>query len=162
MATSPTLLASEVATALNHPGDVTAEVLGWATGLLEELTQNGVATFGGIPGPHSISGMTGLSMASKIAGYAGYPGTTPTLIGYCTGIVAHIQGSGIVTYTGPTPPGPSYFLGGTISGLSGPAMATLVASSAGYPGTTPVLIAKCTAIANHIMTNAQVVSGVIS
>jgi hypothetical protein len=163
MATSAAGLAADVATALGHPGDVSAPVLGWATGVLGELTQNGIATFGLIPGPHPISGMTGASMASKIALAAGYPGPTPILIAYAGAICTHIQSSGFVTYTSPTSPiPPNWFLGGTISGLNGPAMATLVAAACGFPGTTPILIAKCTAIASHIMSNAQVVSGVIS
>lgn len=162
MATSPALLADEVATALGNPGNITSQVLGWATGLLEELTQNGSATFGGFAGPHPISGMSGSSMATKIANYAGYPGANSTLIAYCNGIVSHIQGSGTVTYTSPTGLPPNWFLGGTISGLSGSAMAAEVASSVGYPGVSPELLAKCTAIADHITGNAEVVSGVIS
>lgn len=164
MATSFPLLATEIATAIGQ-SYVTTQVMGFAHGILEELTQNGTATFGFTPTGHTISGMTAASMAGKIATYAGYGYASPELVNFCMGIVTHIQGAAIVTYTGPIfppPPPPGWFLGGTISGLSGPAMASLVQSYVGYPSVSPQLLAKCTAIANHIMTNASVVSGVIS
>lgn len=163
MATNDTLLASEIAAALGHPGDVTLPVQGFAEGILDELTSNGIAGFGGIPGPHPISGMTGASMASKVAAAAGYPGVSPELMSYCSGIVLHIQTAGQVFYTGPIPPPPPGFeLDGTITGLNGAAMAALIVGMVPYPGATSELIDKCTAIADHIMTNAEVVSGAIS
>lgn len=164
MATSAPLLASEIAAGLGHPGDVTVQVQGFATGILEELTQNGVAGFnGGVPSPYSISGMSGSSLATKVASYAGYPFVSPELLSFCTGIVTHIQGSGIVTYVGPPPPAnPNYFLGGTISGLVGATMASIIQGAVPYPFVSAELLGMSNAICNHIVANAQVVSGVIS
>lgn len=155
-------LASEIATAIGHPGNVTTRVTGFAHGILEELTQNGTATVGA-PTGNTISGMTGSSMATKVANYAGYSYVSTQLNKFCKGIVDHIQGSGVVSYTGPTPPAvPIYFLGGTISGLNGTGMASNVVSEVGYPFTSTELLAMCGAIANHINNNAVVTSGVIS
>lgn len=164
MATNAALLASQIAAGLGHPGDVTVQVQGFATGILEELTQNGTAGFnGGIPSPYSITGMSGGSLATKVAGYAGYPGVSPQLLSFCTAIVSHIQGAGIVTYVGPPPPAnPNYFLGGTISGLVGATMASLIQAAVPYPFVSTELLGMSDAICNHIVANAQVVSGVIS
>ena len=166
MATNAPQLANEIRAAMGFPLPVSQQLIGFAQGILEELTMNGIATFdSGIPGPHSISGMVGVSMATKVHNYAGWAeaGPTPQLINYCTGIVQHIHGMGIVTYVGPPPPAiPDYFLGGTISGLDGTIMANTIAGLVPYPGTSPELIAKCTAIVTHIMVNAEVVSGIIS
>lgn len=162
MAMNPTDLASEIASALGYPGNVTIQVQGFAQGIIEEITQNGVASTGAVPSPHNISGITGASMAAKVANYAGYGYVTPTLLGYCTGIVSHITSSAVVSYTGPGGLPPLFFLGGTISGLSGAAMAIQVALSAGYPGVTPQLLAKCTAIADHIMNNGEANNGSIT
>ena len=107
-------------------------------------------------------------MAALIAPLAGYPGVTPDLLNFCTGVANHILAAGQVFYSGPPPAPPvlppslAWFLGGTISGLSGSAMADLVKTTMGKPSVTSELLNQCTAIANHIMTNATVVSGVIS
>lgn len=164
MAVSISSLASEIASALGHPGDVTQEVLGWATGVLNELTQSGIATFGGgTPTGHTISGMTGASMASRVASAAGYPSISTELLNFCTAIASYVQGNTIVTYTGPPPPAnPNYFQNGTISGLVGSGLANAVQASVGYPFVSSPLLAKCSAITSHIMTNAQVQLGVIS
>jgi len=53
-------------------------------------------------------------------------------------------------------------LGGTISGMAGPAMAASIASAVPYPGVSPELIKKCGAIVDHIQGNAEVEDGVIS
>lgn len=162
MSVNPTLLASQIAAAVGHPGNVTQQVQGFATGILNELTQSGHAAVGS-PSGNTISGMTGTSMASRVASAAGYSFVSTPLRNFCTGIVTHIQSAGSVTYTGPIPPAPVvYFLGGTIVGLSGPSMAALVQSTVGFPFTSSQLSAMCTAIATHIMTNAQVSSGTIS
>lgn len=162
MATNYTQLAGEIATALGHPGNVTPQVLGFARGILEELTLNGSASFGGTPGPHPISGLSGTSMASRVRSYAGYSTVTSQLQGFCTGIATHIM-TGVVTYTGPTSPTPpNWFLGGTISGMTGSGMANLVKSSVPFPNVTSQLLAMCQAVVNHIQSNAQVASGVIA
>ena len=107
--------------------------------------------------------MTGASMASKVQGYAGYPTVSTELLDFCSAIVDHIQGDGIVTYTGPPmPPGNDWFLGGTISGLSGATLAALIQSYVGYPLVSTELLGMSTAITDHIEANAEVVSGVIS
>lgn len=164
MATSATQLADEIRSAMGFPTPVSAQLTGWAKGTLEELTQNGIATFGLVAGPHPISGMSAASMASKVAGYAEYPGVSAELLGFCKGIVDHIQGSGFVTYTGtPTGSGPTeWALGGKIFGLSGSGMASQVASDVPYPNVSGPLLQFCTAVASHISTNASVVLGVIS
>ncbi len=164
MAVNAPQLADEVAAALGYDTTST-QLIGWATGILEELTQNGIATFGFTPSGHTISGMTPASMASKIANYAGYGSVSTELLNYCTGIVNHIHGTAIVTYIGPPfppPPPPGWYLGGTISAINGAGMASMVAAAVGYPGVSAQLLAKCTAICDHIIANALVVSGVIS
>ena len=164
MAMNPVGLASEIADALGQP--VNAHLIGWSTGVISHVLM-GVATFANIPGPHPISGLIGATMAALVASNAGYPGTTPQLIGYCTAITTHIMTAGSVTYTSPilnppaVPPPAAYLLGGTISGLNGNLLASMVAINMGQLVPTPELTKKCTAIANHIMTNAQVNLGVI-
>jgi len=161
MAVNPTLLATEITTGLGQLLP-TVQVTGFATGVLNELTQKGVASTG-LPTGNTISGMSGSDMADKVATDAGYGSTSAVLVKFCTGIVNHIQEAGIVSYTGPVPPAaPIYYLGGTISGLSGPAMAALVQSNVGYPSVSVELLGMCNAICTHIVTNAQVTSGVIS
>lgn len=163
MATNATQLADEIRSAMGFPLPVSPQLIGWATGVLDELTSNGSATFGGMAGGHPISGMTGSSMASKVAAAAGYPSVTSELENFCTAIVDHIESDGIVTYIGPVPPTmPDWFLGGTISGLDGSALAVLVKDAVGYPSVTSELETFCTAFTDHIMNNAEVESGVIS
>lgn len=158
-------LADEVATAMGYPF-TSPQLIGWAKGVVEEV-RNGVATFGDIPTPHTISAISGPAMADLIATYAGYGFTTPELINFCTAIATNIMADGIVTYASPPPAPPgllppdAWFLDGTISGLDGSAMAALVASMVGYPNVSTKLLAECTAIVSHIMGNAEVVSGVI-
>lgn len=157
-------LGDEIASALSQ--SPTTQMTGFGKGIVEAV-QQGTATFGNIPGPHPISGVSFSTMASLIQGYAGYPSVSPELSNFCDGIATHVM-TGTVTYSGPPPSPPvimppaAWFLGGVISGLSGSAMASLVASKVGYPSVSSELTAMCNAIANHIMTNAQVVSGVIS
>jgi len=166
MALNETALAQDIADAMGFP-TVSAQLVGWSKGVIEEV-KKGVATFGNIPTPHPISGIVGSSMASLITNYAGYGTTSPELTSFCNGIATHIVTSGVVTYTSPVPAPPAimppaaWFLGGTISGLSGGAMASMVQTMVGFPSVSSKLLAECTAIADHIMNNAEVVSGVIS
>lgn len=157
MSVSPTALAAAMATGIGQSAP-TSQLSGFAKGILEELTQHGMAS-SGPPSGNTISGMSGSSMATKVAGYAGYPNVSAELMGFCSAIVSHIESAGLVSYTGP---GPVFFLGGTISGLSGSAMASGVMSSVGYPSVTSQLSGMCGAIASHIMSNAEVNSGTIS
>lgn len=169
MAVNPNQLADEVRSAMGYPAPTSDQLVGWATGVLDELTQNGTATSRNIPGPHTISGMTGASMAAKIvaASNGTYGFISTELEAYCGAIASHIQSSGQVFYTAPIPTNPpppseSYFLNGTITGLDGPTLASLVASAVGYPFVSALLLAKCTAITSHIMSDAEVTDGTIS
>lgn len=161
MAVNPSLLATQIVAGIGQ-SSVTTQVTGFATGILDELTQNGIAVFGVSPTGNTITGLSGSSMASRVAAGAGYGSVSPELMNFCTGIVTHIL-TATVTYTGPTPPSePAWFLGGTIVGLSGPAMAALVQASVGYPNVSSQLQGMCSAICDHITANAEVTSGVIS
>lgn len=166
MAMNYTQLADEIATAMGYSFTSTY-ILAFAHGTVDEI-KNGMATFGNTPSGHTISGIDASNMATLIMGYAGYPFISPQLVAYCNGVATHIMGSGIVTYIGPPPAPPvimppaAWFLGGTISGLDGSACASLVKTLAGYPSVSPQLLAECTAVVDHVMANALVVSGVIS
>ena len=161
-------LASDIATALNHPGDITVQVLGFSHGIIEELTTNGMATSRNTPGPHSISGMTDSSMAALVASYAGYGSVSSQLLNFCRAIVDHIQNDGQVFYDSPVEnpplilPADAWYLNGLISNLDGSTLATLVASYVGYGSVSTPLLQFCTAVVNYIMANAEVTDGVIS
>lgn len=130
------------------------EVLGFAKGILDEL-RAATAGFGGpSPGPYSISGMSGSSMATRVKNAAGFPSVSSELSNFCQAISDAVA-LGLVIYTGP---GPVFFLGGTISGISGSSMA----SAAGFPSVTSEVSGMCGAIATYINGNASVTSGVIS
>lgn len=164
MAMSGPALADEIRTSMGFPPPTTLQIIGWATGVVTHLQTSGSATTGGIPGPHPISGLSGPAMALLITGLAGYPFPSPDLINFCSAMATYIMANAEVTYTGPPPSAgnPDWFSGGTISGMDGADMASLVASSTGKPGATPELIDKCTAIVNHIQDNAEVENGVIA
>lgn len=101
-------------------------------------------------------------LATAIRTGMGFP--TPNsaqLVGWSSGVISHLISAGIVnfapgTITGSTSPGGSLSSGagsgGIVSGLSGSAMAPLVASGAGYPGVSSILQIYCNQIAIHIMT----------
>lgn len=155
MSLNVTALADAITIGLGQSLPHSPEVLGFAQGIIDEL-KAGTAGFGGPnPSPYSISGVTGSSMAGRVKNAAPYPSVSSELSAFCGSIATQIQ-AGIVTYSGP--PGGPYALGGTISGVSGSA----IASGAGFPSVTSQLSGMCNAIANHTVSNAQVVSGVIS
>jgi len=155
-------MAQSIADAMGKP-EVSADLIAFCQGIVDEITQNGVATFGGSASGHTISGITGASLASKIESNVPFPSITAELIGYCTGICNHIIASSIVTYSGPpAPPGNDWFEGGTISGTNGAGMATMIKNEVGFPSVTQDLINHCTGIANNINSDAEVESGVIS
>ena len=164
MAVSGSGLADEIRIAMGFPTPVSTQLTGWATGTLDELTISGTAGFGGVAGPHSITGMTGSSMATRVETEAGYPSVSTELTNFCTALVDYIQSNAVVTYTGPTPPPPPGFTdGGTISGMVGDDMADDIHDSVGFPGSTSTPLKElCGAIVDHIQANAQVASGVIS
>ncbi len=160
-------LADEIASAIAAPK--TPEIIGFSKAVLEELTVNGSATYNDFASPHPISGMTESSLANKIATYIGGRGPATTMsIKYAKGIVDHIQNDGFVEY-GSKPlnpptvnPGQEWMNDGTIKSLVGVSMANEIELNIGSPFMSAKLIAKCTAICDHIMNNAEVEVGVIS
>ena len=99
---------------------------------------------------------------------------TPEISGMANAISNHIVAAGLVSFktgsiTGacantPTSPGPLVGAGanGAIEGLSGPAMAALMASGMGKGAPSPELSKMCDAICNHIMKNAVVTLPLVS
>jgi len=158
MATSASGLSEEIRVAMGFPLPVSAELLGWATGVLGEITTNAVATTGGSAGPHTISGMTGASMASKVVASAGYGSVSTELGDYCDAIVSYIQDNAEIFYTN----GPVFDSGGTISNLVGSDLAALIASTVGYAGVSTPLLDKSTAMIDHIQDNAEANGGSIT
>ena len=165
MPVNPSGLADEMADSMGQ--DVTDELKGIAQGILDELTLQGIATFGLIPGPHPVVGLTPPTMAAKIVSAGGAKTITPQLLGLCTGIVSGLA-TAIVTYAAPPQTIPpiapilDWFTGGLIAGLAGPVMAVQISSALGFPAPTPELINMANSIVNHIQANAQVESGKIS
>ncbi len=168
MALNPSLLASEIQAAIGAPS-VTPEILAYATAICEEIIENGLATFTTIPTPHTISDLDGDSLATKVADKIGRGPKSDNTVKFCTGIAEYINDNGIVTYASKpisyTPPivtiPQSWQNEGTISLLIGPDMADLIEEKVGAPFMSSKLIAKCTAICNHITSNAQVEIGKI-
>lgn len=163
MALSARPLAKKIADALEED-TVSKQLVGWAKAVVTEVT-SGVAGFGGIPGPHAISGLVGPRLAKLIAKEAGYPGVTPELIKYATAITTYIMSAAKVTYKAPPPNGmgaPDWFIGGTISGMSGQPLAQAIAKAEGYPDVSEQLLKKSTAIVEYIQANAGVQKGAIS
>lgn len=158
MSLNPSALAAAMASGIGQSSP-TSELSGFAQGIIEELTSNGVAAQGPQSG-NMISGISGSSMATKVVAAAGYGSVSSKLSSFCNGIVSHITSAGMVSYTAP---GPGFWnLGGTISGLSGSAMAATVASDVGYGSVSSELSGMCNAICNHIIANGDVEAGVIS
>ena len=159
-------LADEIAAAMGY-SPTSAQLQGFGKGIVEEV-KNGTATFGTTPSGHTISGIVFSSMANLIKTYGGFPSVSAELLALCDGVSSNIMDNAIVTYIGPPPnppiiePEDAWFLGGTISGLDGSSMANDVKDAVGFPSVSTLLLAKCTAIVDHIMNNAEVVSGVIS
>lgn len=168
MAMSSALLSLDLQDAMGFPSPPTIELIGLADGIIAELIENGSTTFGNVPGPHLITGITAASMANKISGGAGFPSVSIDLLNMCSGIIKHITESGVVFYAGPPPappaipPSAAYNSGGTISGLSGSAMANEVKTAMGKDSVSIKLLNKCTAIVNHIIINAEINSGVFT
>jgi hypothetical protein len=166
MALNPALLASQIQAAIAAPS-VTPEILGFATAVCEEIIENGLATFAYFSGPHIISELDGASLANRVAGYLGRGPESANTIKFCTGITEYIMDAGVVFYASKAinpplvPPELSWQNQGTITLLIGPDMADSIESFVGAPFMSSKLIAKCTAICNHIMSNAQVEIGII-
>lgn len=164
MALVPALLADKIKTDMGFAGLTSAQLLGWATGVIDEIQNVAVVTnVSGItgtclasgPAPLSsgigtggvISAMTGSSMATKVKNAAGYPFVSTQLTDFCTGIVNHIQSLGTMEFasggiTGTCtntlvvagPLTSGAGINGTISGLNGPVLALDIHNAVGYPG----------------------------
>ena len=154
-------LGDEIAQAFGY--DFTSEQLHcWGRAIVAEV-RHGVATFHLKKSGHKISGIVGVSMAGMVVSCMNYGFISRELNRFCDAIADHVMGSGIVTYEGPdtgTPP-VDWFLGGKISGLSGPVLAGMVVDYVGYGYVTDRLLIECTVIVKHIMNNAEVTLGVI-
>ena len=150
-------MADEIRSAMGFPTPVTAQLVGWSQGVLDELTISGSAATGS-PSGNAISGLTGASMAARIQSGAGYPSVSTELLAYATALSNYINGNAVVAYTNP----PTNDSGGTISGMTGAAMAVAVAAGVGFPSVSSELLAKCTAIVDHIQSNALVNGGIIA
>lgn len=110
--------------------------------------------------------LVGSALAAAMAAKLGKP-VTPQLLGWGNGIVLELQTGAIVSHStgtviGQSAPGSPLSQGaasgGSISGISGSTMASLVVanSSGTYPVVTPQLLGLCTEIANHIISEASV------
>jgi hypothetical protein len=182
----PSAMADSIRSSMGFPTPVSAQLTGWATGIIGELTGHGLVnnatgTITGTCAPGSplssgagagglISGLSGSRMATSVEGSAGYPSVSSELSAFCAQIVLHIQTAGIVTFTSggitgtctdtPLSPGPlvgGAGSGGKISGLSGSVLASAIHGAAGYPGSVSTPLTNfCTAIVNYIMANASV------
>jgi hypothetical protein len=161
MAMNGNQLADEIAASIGY-GKTSGRLKCLGNGIVNEV-RHGVATYGMIPGPHSISGISGSNMAQLIVTCNGYSYTSGRLVLYCNAIADHVMGAGIVTYAGlPLPTMVGWRLGGVISGLNGSVLAALIVNYERLGSVSGKLLAECTAIVNHIMNNADVETGVIS
>jgi hypothetical protein len=176
------LLAEEINKAIGQPPPASSQTKGLAKSIINELktaglvnllpgTVMGVAPSSGGPlknGSASngvILGATPPTLVAQMIANMGLAGPTPQMLAMANAIVTHIL-TGKVTFkpntiTGvcsnsPTSPGAlaGAGMGGTIVGLDGGKMAALM--GAAFGGVSPQLKAKCQAICDHIMKNAQV------
>jgi hypothetical protein len=176
------LLAEEINTAIGQPPPASAQTKGLAKSIINELKTAGLVNF--LPGtvmgvaPPSggpvtngsasgglILGPTPATLLAQMISNMGLAGSTPQVLAEATAIVTHILTGKVAfkpnTVTGacsnsPVSPGAltGAAMGGQISGLDGGAMASLM--GAAFGGVSPQLKAKCQAICDHIMKNAQV------
>jgi hypothetical protein len=154
------LMATEMAAQLGK-GPVTNELRQLAASIVEEIQENCIATSGSPTGTISsvlgTASLMGTSMANRHAKKLGLKETPEQLIKFCTGISDHVLTLGIVSY-----PSTPYTAGGTISGLTGPLMAASVQTQMQLPTVSTELTSICTAIAQHIITNAIVNATIIT
>ena len=184
MAMNSTQLADEIRQAMGFPTPVSAQLTGWATGIIGEITSFAIVTnaagtiTGTVPPPGGaltsgagsgglITGLVGARLASSVASFAGYPFVSAQLLAMCTQIALHVM-TGLVTFSSGDITGvctnttltPGTLTGGAgvngfTSGLSGPTLATLVHNAVGYPGSVSTRLTQfCTAVVDHIMTNS--------
>lgn len=162
MAMSGPLLAQDIADAMGV--SVTPQLICFGNGIVNEI-KLGVPGVG-LPTGNLISGLD-YSRAANEIGNCIAGSVTPEIEDYCMALFLYIMAKAIITYTGPPPPAPNMWsIGGKIFSLVGDDMAQdihdLVYDPKGFPGPSDKLKAKCGAIAQHIMLNAEVESGVIN
>lgn len=147
----------------------TAAIITNPPGTITGTTAPGSPLAAGVGTGGIISGMTGAVLAALIAGYGGYPGVTAQLQGFADAMVTHFL-TGIVVFapgqiTGtctntPVSPGPlaaGAGTGGMVTMLSGPALATLLATGIGQGAPTAQITGFATKLVTYIMTNAEAV-----
>lgn len=154
MAMNVSNLSSEIASGLGQ-GSTTSETDGFAQGIIDELTTNGVASTGSPSG--TISGLTVSSMANLIKTVVGYPSVSSELTGFCQGIIDNLQNDGSVSY-----PSSPHTNGGTIINIDGTTTAGYIKDEAGYPSVSSELQGFADAVADHIKDNASCDGGSIS
>ena len=167
MALNGTQLAESIRSIMGYPTPTSDQLIGWSTGIVNEIVFNGSATYGNTPSGHPISGLSASSMADRIiTEVSQYPVVTTQLIQFCAGIVEHIHSNAIVTYSSPIKNPPTeplgWYLGGTISGMTAAGMAESIRSNVGYTTVSNLLLAECSAIVSHIHDFGQVEWGIIS
>lgn len=170
---------------LSH-GSPSPEIVAWASGIIDELVNNGVisnssgtitgtcangaplSNGAGIDG--AVSGIDGTSMANTIASYQpSYVPASTELIAFCTAICDHIKNVGIVVFasgniTGDCSGGVltnGAGTGGVLTALVGATLAADVKANVGYPSVVADLAAFCTALTTYLMGNTvcEYVSG---
>lgn len=149
----------------------TAGLVNNAPGTIVGITAPGAPLSAGAGIGGLITGLVGPALATSICSNSGgtYPSPTSQLSAFCAQITLHIMAFGIVSFapgdiTGtctntPLTPGPlagGAGANGKISGLSGSALAALVAPAIGQASASSELTAFCTAICDYIMNNAVV------
>lgn len=111
----PAALAERIRSEMGFPTPVSAQLLGWATGVIGEITANakvnnapgtitgtvppaGGALISGAGMMGLISAMVGSSMATKVVAAVPYPFVSTQLTKFCVEIVSHIQTLGTVNF----------------------------------------------------------------
>jgi hypothetical protein len=189
MAMNAAALADEIKEAAGQSKETSKENKAEAEAIVEELQQMGLVTLatpfitGTCPsgGPLSggqakmgvILGISGPTLAARMAQKMGFGAPSPQLLGKATGIATHIMtgkvsfASGKVAGTcgnSPTSPGPfaGAASGGKIEGLDGSGMAALVSKGIGQASASPELTKVCKAICDHVQKNAEVMFAVVA
>lgn len=180
MMSAPTL-ANATRSDMGFPLPVSTQLTGWASAVVTEIQTNAKVNHSVVTGtcPDGgplangaasnglISGLQGPRLATAVAAAAGYPGVSSELTKFSAQIVSHIHILGRVTFasgtiTGSCPGGGGPLssgagTNGTVVSLSGSTLASAIHSAVGYPGGVSTRLTQfCTALVNHIMTNARV------
>ena len=153
MSMSKPILAQAIATGVSQAA-ATSQVDGFASGIIDEITINGIASTGSAAG--SITGLVAATMANRIEIASGYPSVSAELLGICTGIVKHLHDDAILIY-----PAFPYINSGEITNLDGSVLAGYVKTESGYPNVSAELLGMCTGIVTHLMDNAECNGGTI-